>query len=82
MGLMVMRLPGKGCISLFGHICPLRVRQDVGGELALTSVLLPGEYNRVREGPESALSMTVESVLGREERVGGEAVEGSGINGV
>lgn len=65
-----------------GHICPLRFRQDVGGELAFPRVLLPGEYSRIREGLESALCMTMEFELCREERGGRETVEGSAINGL
>lgn len=35
-------------------------------------MLLPGEYSRIREGPESALCMTMEFEIRREERGGGE----------
>lgn len=46
---------------MFASSCiwPLRFRQDVDGELALTRMLLPGECNNVPRGPGWALSMAV-----------------------
>lgn len=45
-------------------------------------MLLPGEYSRIREDPESALCMTMEFEIRREEGGGRETVEGSAVNGL
>lgn len=58
-----------------GHIQPLSLRWEVGGELAFPRIVLSGEHDKMREDQESDCNIAVEFELDKEQRGGGETVK-------